>query len=143
MNISLVKILGAGKTILTNMITFYELNLKPVFFIFRCIHGGRVQIDREASLADIRNGVVSILIATDVASRGIDIHDISLVINYDFPLNIEEYVHRVGRTGRAGKRGSAITLFSKYDKFNAASLIGILEKSKQPIPPELYKMTSQ
>ncbi|KAL4100948.1 hypothetical protein QTP88_020976 [Uroleucon formosanum] len=109
----------------------------------RCIHGGRVQIDREASLADIRNGVVSILIATDVASRGIDIHNISLVINYDFPLNIEEYVHRVGRTGRAGKTGSAITLFSKYDKFNAASLIGILEKSKQPIPPELYKMIPQ
>lgn len=94
-------------------------------------------------MADIRNGVVSILIATDVASRGIDIHNISLVINYDFPLNIEEYVHRVGRTGRAGKTGSAITLFSKYDKFNAASLIGILEKSKQPIPPELYKMIPQ
>ncbi|CAI6363005.1 unnamed protein product [Macrosiphum euphorbiae] len=109
----------------------------------RCIHGGRQQADREASLADIRNGVVSILIATDVASRGIDIHDISLVINYDFPLNIEEYVHRVGRTGRAGKTGSAITLFSKYDKLNASPLIGVLEKSKQPIPPELYTMTSQ
>jgi len=87
--------------------------------------------------------VVSILIATDVASRGIDIHDISLVINYDFPLNIEEYIHRVGRTGRAGKTGSAITLFSKCDKFNASSLIGVLEKSKQPIPPELYTMISQ
>lgn len=111
--------------------------------IFRCIHGGRVQVDREASLADIRNGVVSILIATDVASRGIDIHDISLVINYDFPLNIEEYIHRVGRTGRAGKLGSAITLFTKYDKFNAAPLIGVLEKSKQPIPSELYKLTTQ
>ncbi|KAL5236536.1 hypothetical protein ACI65C_003946 [Semiaphis heraclei] len=109
----------------------------------RCIHGGRVQIDRETSLADMRNGVVSILIATDVASRGIDIHDISLVINYDFPLNIEEYVHRVGRTGRAGKIGSAITLFSKNDKFNASPLISVLEKSKQPIPPELYEMTTQ
>ncbi|XP_022172304.1 probable ATP-dependent RNA helicase DDX43 [Myzus persicae] len=109
----------------------------------RCIHGGRVQADREASLADIRNGVVSILIATDVASRGIDIHDISLVINYDFPLNIEEYVHRVGRTGRAGKTGSAITLFSQYDKLNASPLIDVLKKSNQPIPPELYKMTAQ
>lgn len=117
--------------------------MKPALLIFRCIHGGRLQADREASLADIRNGVVSILIATDVASRGIDIHDISLVINYDFPLNTEEYVHRVGRTGRAGKTGSAITLFSKYDKFNASPLIGVLEKSKQPIPPELYTMTSQ
>ncbi|CAH1731387.1 probable ATP-dependent RNA helicase DDX43 [Aphis gossypii] len=109
----------------------------------RCIHGGRIQSDREGSLADMRNGVVSILIATDVASRGIDIHDITLVINYDFPVNIEEYVHRVGRTGRAGKTGSAITLFSNYDKFNASPLIGVLEKSEQPIPPELYKMASQ
>ncbi|XP_025198829.1 probable ATP-dependent RNA helicase DDX43 [Melanaphis sacchari] len=109
----------------------------------RSIHGGKLQADRETSLADMRNGVVSILIATDVASRGIDIHDISLVINYDFPVNIEEYVHRVGRTGRAGKTGSAITLFTDYDKFNASPLIGVLEKSKQPIPPELYKMTTQ
>lgn len=109
----------------------------------RCIHGGKVQSEREASLSDMRNNVVSILIATDVASRGIDIHDITLVINYDFPMNIEEYVHRVGRTGRAGKTGSAITLFTNYDKFNASSLIGVLEKSKQPIPPELYELATQ
>ncbi|XP_026817783.1 probable ATP-dependent RNA helicase DDX43 [Rhopalosiphum maidis] len=109
----------------------------------RCLHGGRLQINRERSLADMRKGVVSILIATDVASRGIDIHDITVVINYDFPTNIEEYVHRVGRTGRAGKTGSAYTLFSDYDKFNASSLISVLKKSNQPIPAELYKMTTQ
>jgi len=91
----------------------------------------------------MRKGVVSILIATDVASRGIDIHDITVVINYDFPTNIEEYVHRVGRTGRAGKTGSAYTLFSDHDKCYASSLISVLEKSNQPIPAELYKMTTQ
>lgn len=110
------------------------------FFFYRCIHGGKQQLEREASLADMRNGVVSILIATDVASRGIDIHDISLVINYDFPLDIEEYVHRVGRTGRAGNTGSAITLFSNKDASNASALIGVLEKSNQPVPKELLKM---
>uniref|UniRef100_A0A2H8TGM6 RNA helicase n=1 Tax=Melanaphis sacchari TaxID=742174 RepID=A0A2H8TGM6_9HEMI len=109
----------------------------------RSIHGGKLQADRETSLADMRNGVVSILIATDVASRGIDIHGIGVVINYDFPVNIKEYIYRVSRTGRAGKTGSAITLFTDYDKFNASPLIGVLEKSKQPIPPELYKMTTQ
>lgn len=99
-----------------------------------------MQVEREASLADMRKGVVNILFATDVAARGIDIHDINLVINYDFPLNIEEYVHRVGRTGRAGKMGSAITLFSQNDKNNAINLIEVLEKSNQPVPKELYAM---
>lgn len=59
----------------------------------QCIHGNRDQSDREQALADIKEGVVKILIATDVASRGIDIQDLSYVINYDFPRNIEEYVH--------------------------------------------------
>lgn len=58
-----------------------------------CIHGDRDQSDREQALLDIKDGVVKILIATDVASRGIDIQDLSYVINYDFPRNIEEYVH--------------------------------------------------
>lgn len=119
----------------------YIINyLVIILFSFRCIHGGRVQLEREASLADMRNGVVSILIATDVASRGIDIKDVSLVINYDFPLDIEEYVHRVGRTGRAGKIGSAITLFSNKDAPNASALIGVLKKSNQPVPNELLKL---
>lgn len=99
-------------------------------------------MDREQSLADMRNGIVSILIATDVASRGLDIQAITLVINYDFPLNIEEYVHRVGRTGRAGKKGKAITLFSHRDAQYASPLISILEKSKQPVPQKLINLAS-
>lgn len=59
----------------------------------QCIHGNRDQSDREQALVDIKEGVVKILIATDVASRGIDICDLNYVINYDFPRNIEEYVH--------------------------------------------------
>lgn len=91
----------------------------------------------------MRKGVVSILIATDVASRGIDIHDISLVINYDFPRHIEEYIHRVGRTGRANKTGTAITLFSYNDKLSAEPLINILKNSKQQVPKELLAMISR
>ncbi|ESP00563.1 hypothetical protein LOTGIDRAFT_112416, partial [Lottia gigantea] len=67
-----------------------------------CIHGDREQCDREQALKDFKNSVVRILIATDVASRGLDVPDITYVFNYDFPRNIEEYVHRIGRTGRAG-----------------------------------------
>lgn len=59
----------------------------------QCIHGNRDQADREQALQDIKDGVVHVLIATDVASRGIDIEDLTYVINYDFPHNIEEYVH--------------------------------------------------
>lgn len=68
-----------------------EFSLKNI--CCQCIHGNRDQSDREQALLDIKDGVVKILIATDVASRGIDIQDLSYVINYDFPHNIEEYVH--------------------------------------------------
>lgn len=64
----------------------------------QCMHGSRDQADREQALADIKDGSVKILIATDLASRGIDIQDLAYVVNYDFPRNIEEYVH-VSRSG--------------------------------------------
>lgn len=104
------------------------------------IHGGREQCDREMALESLRNGEVSILIATDVASRGIDINDITVVINYDFTKDIEEYVHRVGRTGRAGKSGLAITLMTRRDWAKAKELVEVMEKSGQEVPLELEDM---
>ncbi len=74
------------------------------------IHGGRSQNARQRVLNAFRNGEIRILIATDVAARGIDIDDISHVINYDVPVEAESYVHRIGRTARAGARGESITL---------------------------------
>ena len=94
------------------------------------IHGDREQIDREEALEDFKTGAVRILIATDVASRGIDVKDITCVINYDFPRNIEDYVHRVGRTGRAGLLGTAITYMAREDWKHAKELIEILSKGK-------------
>ena len=73
------------------------------------LHGDREQCDREQALGDFRTGRVRVLVATDLASRGLDVSDITHIFNYDFPRNIEEYVHRVGRTGRAGSV-PAITL---------------------------------
>ena len=104
------------------------------------IHGDREQSDREQALVDMKAGTVRILIATDVASRGIDISDISHVFNFDFPRNIEEYVHRVGRTGRAGKSGYSITLMEWRDRRNAKELISILEEANQEVPDELRNM---
>lgn len=73
------------------------------------IHGNKTQGARQRSLEEIKRGSVQVLLATDVAARGIDIEDVTHVINYDEPQTYEDYIHRIGRTGRAGKRGKALT----------------------------------
>ena len=80
------------------------------------IHGDLSQEKRSASLAAFKEGHVPLLVATDVAARGLDIPAVKVVINVTFPLTAEDYVHRIGRTGRAGKEGLAITLFTEHDK---------------------------
>jgi ATP-dependent RNA helicase RhlE len=76
------------------------------------IHGGKNQGQRTRSLADFKSGRVSVLVATDVAARGLDIVQLPLVVNYDLPLVAEDYIHRVGRTGRAGSEGRALSFVS-------------------------------
>ena len=82
----------------------------------RQMHSDLDQKDREAVMLDFRNGKVQVLVATDIVSRGIDVDDIPLVINYDVPRDAEDYVHRIGRTARAENNGTAITLVSDQDK---------------------------
>jgi len=111
----------------------------------RCaaIHGDKKQDQRERVLSDFKNSRISVMIATDVASRGIHVNDISLVINYDFPQQLEDYIHRVGRTGRAGTFGHAITFFDmKKDGKKARGLAKILQKAKQEVPPQLLNAPS-
>jgi ATP-dependent RNA helicase DDX43 len=107
------------------------------------IHGNRDQSDREQALEDIKSGETRILIATDVASRGIDIEDITYVVNYDFPRNIEEYVHRVGRTGRAERRGTSLSFMTRSDWGSAAELIDILKEAEQEVSQELQDMADR
>ncbi|EFB20285.1 hypothetical protein PANDA_020280, partial [Ailuropoda melanoleuca] len=107
------------------------------------LHGDRDQHDRERALEDFRSGKVKVLIATDLASRGLDVNDITHVYNYDFPRNIEEYVHRVGRTGRAGKTGLSITLMTQNDWKIATELIKILKRANQSVPEDLLTMAEQ
>lgn len=76
----------------------------------------------------------SILLATDVASRGLDVKDISLVINYDMPSNIEDYIHRIGRTGRAGAKGVAHAFVTQEDGVIAKDLVKVLKKADQEVP---------
>ena len=79
------------------------------------IHGNKSQGARTRALGDFKAGRVSVLVATDIAARGLDIAQLPLVINYDLPLVVEDYIHRVGRTGRAGRSGRAVSLVSEAD----------------------------
>jgi ATP-dependent RNA helicase RhlE len=98
------------------------------------LHSDRSQSQRNSALDSFRSGRVRVLVATDVAARGIDVDDISFVINYEVPATAEDYIHRVGRTARVGRNGSALTMVSPEEEPMLASIeriIGIkLERSK-------------
>ncbi|KAL9647448.1 hypothetical protein ABK040_006809 [Willaertia magna] len=98
------------------------------------IHGDKSQREREIALDSFRTGSIPILVATDVASRGLDISNVGHVINYDLPENINDYVHRIGRTGRAGKAGVSTAFFTEKNAQIAEELIKLLEESKQDVP---------
>jgi len=101
------------------------------------VHGDLGQIAREKALKAFRNGDIDVLVATDVAARGIDIDDITHVINYQIPEDEQAYVHRIGRTGRAGKTGIAITLVD-WDELERWSMIDKALKLECPDPAETY-----
>lgn len=103
------------------------------------IHGDMSQPARSASLEGFKSGACTLLVATDVAARGLDIPAVKVVINVTFPLTVEDYVHRIGRTGRAGKDGLAITLFTEQDKSQAGGLINVLKAAKQDVPESLLR----
>merc|ERR550517_1512003 len=105
------------------------------------IHGDKRQQQRDHVLKQFTSGGTKIMVATDVASRGIHVDDVVLVINYDFPQNVEDYVHRIGRTGRAGRKGTAITFFTREDSRKATKLIKILSDAGQEVPPELETLS--
>lgn len=90
-------------------------SLEKMGFRATTLHGGRNQEQREFALSSLKSGAKDILVATDVAGRGIDIKDVSLVLNYDMAKSIEGYTHRIGRTGRAGKTGISVTFLTQED----------------------------
>ncbi|KAG9762461.1 ATP-dependent RNA helicase DBP3, partial [Aureobasidium melanogenum] len=103
------------------------------------IHGDLSQDQRQRSLDAFKAGKVPLLVATDVAARGLDIPAVKVVINVTFPLTVEDYVHRIGRTGRAGQDGRAITFFTDHEKGLAGALINVLKGANQPVPESLMK----
>lgn len=104
------------------------------------IHGDKSQGERDSVLKDFRNGKSNILIATDVASRGLDVEDLQYVINYDYPNSSENYVHRIGRTGRCQQMGTSYTFFTPDNAKQARELISVLEEAGQPPPQNLLEL---
>ncbi|OTB18384.1 hypothetical protein K445DRAFT_55804 [Daldinia sp. EC12] len=104
------------------------------------IHGGKDQIDRDSTIVDFKAGVIPVLIATSVAARGLDVKQLKLVVNYDAPNHLEDYVHRAGRTGRAGNKGTAVTFITRDQENCAPGIAKALEQSGQEVPPELEEM---
>ncbi|EHY65974.1 ATP-dependent RNA helicase DDX17 [Nematocida ausubeli] len=109
------------------------------------LHGDKPQNQRDRIIQDFKSGKRSILVATDVAARGLDVKDVKAVINYDFPTNCEDYIHRIGRTARGNsEEGLALTFFSpKDDRSNARKYVEILKDSNQEVPQDLAALASR
>ena len=104
------------------------------------IHGDKKQEEREWVLSEFRSGNSPVLVATDVAARGIDIADIKFVVNYDYPSSVEDYIHRIGRTARGEGTGTSYTFFTAKNSKHAKGLVEIMSEAGQNVPPELEKM---
>ena len=104
------------------------------------IHGGKDQVDRDSTIEDFKAGIFPILTATSVAARGLDVKQLKLVVNYDAPNHLEDYVHRAGRTGRAGNTGTAVTFLTEDQERYAVDIAKALKQSGQEIPEPVQKM---
>nr|BAN20948.1 DEAD box ATP-dependent RNA helicase [Riptortus pedestris] len=106
------------------------------------IHGDKSQQERDYVLTEFRNGKSPILVATDVAARGLDVEDVKFVINYDYPNTSEDYIHRIGRTGRCSQSGTAYTFFTPGNQRQAKDLIAVLEEANQSVNPKLIELAN-
>jgi len=107
-------------------------------FQARAMHGDKSQDERDWVLKEFKSCQSTLLVATDVAARGLDVDDIKMVVNFDFPNDMESYIHRIGRTGRAGKKGIAVSFFVPLKNGRMArDLVEILNRTEQHVPTEL------
>lgn len=106
-------------------------------YLCMSLHGGKDQVDRDSTIADFKSGVVPIVIATSVAARGLDVKQLKLVINYDAPNHMEDYVHRAGRTGRAGNKGTCVTFITPEQERYSVDIYRAVKASNATIPKDL------
>jgi ATP-dependent RNA helicase DDX3X len=118
--------------------------------VYACVKKSDVQItvyclcqEREYALRTFKSGKTPILVATDVAARGLDIPHVAHVVNFDLPNDIDDYVHRIGRTGRAGKSGLATAFFNENNSNMARSLAELMQESNQEVPAWLSRFAAR
>lgn len=104
------------------------------------IHGGKDQVDRDSTIEDFKAGIFPVLVATSVAARGLDVKQLMLVVNYDAPNHLEDYVHRAGRTGRAGNTGTAVTFVTEDQERYSVDIAKALKQSGQKVPEDVQKL---
>jgi len=104
-----------------------------------CLHGDMDQPARDRALRGFKEGRFQVMIATDVAQRGLDIRNAAAVINWDVPSSIEDYVHRIGRTGRAGEKGVAYTFMKRDETHRANDIVKLMQKAGQEVPADLLQ----
>ncbi len=118
-------------------------SLRMDSFQARAMHGDKSQEERDWVLREFKNRDSTLLVATDVAARGLDVDDIRMVVNFDMPNDMESYIHRIGRTGRAGKKGTAVSFFvSEKNGRLAKPLVEILNRTEQDVPSELNNLAA-
>ena len=115
-------------------------NLQLKDFKLRCLHGDLLQHERNEIIHSFKKKEFDVLVATDVAARGLDIPHIRTVVNFDVARDIDTHTHRVGRTGRAGIKGNAYTLVTEKDKEFVGHIVRNLEAANQIVPPELLEL---
>lgn len=111
-------------------------------YLVMSLHGGKDQVDRDSTIQDFKNGVVPIITATSVAARGLDVKQLKLVVNYDAPNHMEDYVHRAGRTGRAGNKGTCVTFITPEQEQYSVDIYRALKASNAKVPPELEELSN-
>jgi ATP-dependent RNA helicase DDX46/PRP5 len=111
-------------------------------YLCMSLHGGKDQVDRDSTIADFKAGVVPIVIATSVAARGLDVKQLRLVINYDAPNHMEDYVHRAGRTGRAGNKGTCVTFITPEQDRYSVDIYRAVKASNATVSKELEELAN-
>ena len=128
------------------MICLFRQTLRRRRIRAESIHGDKSQSQRDRALRAFKDGYVNVLVATDVAARGLDVDDVTCVVNHDMPNNIEDYIHRIGRTGRRGRSGTAVTFLESYSDTTcrlAQPLIKVLRQAEQEVPQELHDIAAE